>query len=112
MKEAYLNKIYYRKTEIIPNRETLVLLHGICSSASAWKFIEDRLKDKYNLIIPDLRGNGKSIRPRKQKDYSWSLIAADVYKILNKEKIKKCTFIGSSSGNHVTFEFAKRYQKK
>jgi len=108
MEDKYLNNIYYRKSKISKRRKTIVLLHGICSSSSAWKNYEILLSKKYNLIIPDIRGCGKSIRPRKTIEYSIDKLAEDIRYILKEEGVKKANFVGSSSGNHLIFELAKK----
>lgn len=112
MKEYFLNKedrIYYRKN-IFKNKETIVFIHGLSGSSSAWKSYENELKNKFNIITFDLRGHGKSFRPAKLNEYSINKFSNDLYKILIKEKIKKVIIISHSFGNIITFDFLMKHQ--
>lgn len=54
-------KVYCRfSKKIAGNRETLLLLHGSGGEGSVWGYQLAGLAHRFNLIIPDLPGHGKS----------------------------------------------------
>ncbi len=81
--------------------EPILLCHGL--AASGLQFVEDAhfFADKgYFVIVPDLRGLGRSKTPknRQESDFSIYNLASDLIKILDKEKIKEVNWVGNSLG--------------
>lgn len=75
---------------------TLVLLHGFTGTGEAWDpFLED-LSRNFRLIIPDLRGHGRSYNPSGK--FTHKELAQDVFKMLDQLKIDSVYAIGSSMG--------------
>lgn len=85
--------IYY---ETYGNGSPLVLLHGFTENHSIWYNLIDSLSSDYMLIIPDMRGHGKSTNPSDKFTHHDS--ALDIYALLDKLKIGKFDAIGYSSG--------------
>lgn len=109
MNEYYLegkNRIFYRRNSN-PGKKTLVFVHGLSGSSSAWSRYEKYFEKKYNLIVFDLLGHGKSDKPPKYEDYEIKKLAQNLYALLQREKIKKCIVIGHSLGNLIVLEFLK-----
>jgi len=74
----------------------LVLLHGFTGTGEVWNpFLED-LSAKYRLIIPDLRGHGRSPNPSGQ--FTHRELALDVFNLLDQLGIDSVSAIGSSMG--------------
>ena len=112
MKEYYLNKnIYYRKNEFLKNRKTLVFIHGLSGSSAALIPYEKRFEDNYNLLSFDLRGHGKSFKPKKYEDYEITEFVKDFVKLLKYEKIKKFILINHSFAAMIALEFLKKHQR-
>lgn len=44
----------------------LLLLHGYTGASDDWAFCFDELANQYRLIIPDLRGHGRSTNPSRE----------------------------------------------
>ena len=103
-------EIYFRKNNSI-NGETIIFVHGLSGSSSAWMPYEKKLNKMYNIISLDLRGHGKSFRPKKLKDYSIRLFSNDIYNLAKKEKLSKFILVSHSFGNLITLDFAKKHQK-
>ncbi len=57
-----------------------MLLHGITSTAEAWREVMPRLAENYTVSRPDLIGHGRSAKPRG--DYSLGAYAAGVRDLL------------------------------
>lgn len=111
MKEYYFeNKIFYKKNDFKSNQKTIIFIHGLSGSSSAWIPYEEKFKKNYNIISIDLRGHGKSFRPDKYQDYSIEKFSEDIYKILVHENITKSIIISHSMGSIVVLEFLKKHQ--
>ncbi|WP_306112390.1 MULTISPECIES: alpha/beta fold hydrolase [unclassified Roseovarius] len=61
---------------------TIVLLHGIQGSASAWSDVMPYLTARYHVIAPNLRGRGRSFTPIRPEDYSLGCFAGDLEAVL------------------------------
>lgn len=86
-------EIYF---ETYGSGEPLLLLHGFLGSNLSWStWIEDLSKD-YQLIVPDLRGHGRSTNP--SEIFTHELSAKDMFGLLDKLEIDKFKAIGFSSG--------------
>ena len=93
--------IYY---EVQGQGSPLVLLHGFGSSSLHWKpFIEDFSK-QFQLIIPDLRGHGRSTNPTQQFTHRQS--ALDIFVLLDQLKIDKFKAMGISTGGMTLIHMA------
>ncbi|WP_430811905.1 MULTISPECIES: alpha/beta fold hydrolase [unclassified Carboxylicivirga] len=85
--------IYY---ETFGDGYPLVLLHGFTQNHTIWYNLLDSLSLKYKLIIPDMRGHGKSTNPTNEFKHNES--ALDIFALLDKLNINKFNAIGYSSG--------------
>lgn len=94
-------KMYY---EIHGEGEPLVLLHGFLGSTLDWKeYLQDFAKH-YQLIIPDLRGHGRSTNPTNQ--FTHRQAALDMHALLDHLKIDTFQGMGISSGGMTLIHMA------
>lgn len=101
--------IYYRMNEFKSNRPTLLFIHGISGSSSAWKLYEEKFVDKYNLVTFDLRGHGKSAKLPNLEDYAISKFAEDVFELVIYLKIESFILISHSFGVLIALEFMTKH---
>jgi len=85
------------------NVSTIVLCHGL--AANGLQFVDDAhyfAKNGYRVIVPDLRGHGRSKMPdenlRSSDDFTFEKMADDLLAILDKEQIEKTHWVGHSLG--------------
>ena len=52
----------------------LVLLHGFSGTGEAWNPLLEDLSAHFRLIVPDLRGHGRSINPSGHFTHIWNLL--------------------------------------
>jgi pimeloyl-ACP methyl ester carboxylesterase len=84
--------------------EPLVLLHGFTGSSSDWApFLHD-LAREYQLVIPDLRGHGRSTNPSTEVTHRQA--ALDVFALLDHLGIERCKAIGLSFGGNILLHLA------
>ena len=74
----------------------LVLLHYMTGSHKIWDQWIDSLSQDYKLIIPDLRGHGKSTNPSGK--FGYKIVAQDIYALMDELEIKNFMAMGASSG--------------
>lgn len=112
MKEYFFeNRIYYRTNEWKPDRKTLVFVHGVSGSCSAWWPYEKIFENKYNILTYDIRGHGNSKKYPKYEDYSVKNFASDLHDLVTFLEIKKFVLISSSFATLVAREYLKQYRE-
>lgn len=76
--------------------EPLVLLHGGGGVGANWELIFSEPPDGYKLMIPDLRGHGRSTNP--SSTFTFKQVALDVFALLDRLGIDRFKTIGLSLG--------------
>lgn len=90
-------------------KATLVLLHGLGESASAWDEIVKALPDNLRVVSVDLLGFGSSPKPKKMK-YNVDVQAKSVIATLLTLNIRqRLIVVGHSMGSLTAIEITKRY---
>jgi 3-oxoadipate enol-lactonase len=84
--------------------EPLLLLHGLGSSGADWEEVLPALACRYRVILPDVRGHGRSEKP--DGAYSVPLFAADLAALCDWLELKRAHVVGISMGGMIAFELA------
>ena len=93
--------------EVHGRGEPVLLIHGFPLSGRLWDGVVARLRGRYRLIVPDLRGHGDS---GATTEVSMGRFAADLAAILEEIGEKRpAVLVGMSMGGYVAFEFWRRY---
>jgi pimeloyl-ACP methyl ester carboxylesterase len=82
--------------EILGEGEPLVLLHGGAGVGANWNLIFPQPPPGYRLIVPDLRGHGRSTNP--SGEFTFRQSALDVFSLLDHLGIERFAAIGMSLG--------------
>ena len=106
------NGLYYRLNKFEENRPTLVFVHGLSGSSSAWLPYEKFFGDKYNVLSFDLRGHGKSLKYKNWNDYLIEKLTEELNELIIHLAVNKFVLISHSFGTFIAFEFLKKYQDK
>ncbi|MGI8926269.1 MAG: alpha/beta fold hydrolase [Tepidiformaceae bacterium] len=91
--------------------EPLVLVHGWTASARLnWEIPGwvRYLAPSHRLVLPDLRGHGRSEKPHEREAYSLPLMAGDVLAVMDAEGIPDARLFGYSMGAMVALELLLR----
>lgn len=89
----------------------LVLLHGYPLDHFIWSAVSIKLvKEGFDLILPDLRGFGKSTT--LDTSYLLDDFADDIAGLLDHLGIQKTAIAGHSMGGYIALAFAKRYPER
>lgn len=95
-------KIYY---EVHGNGKPVLLIHGFVVSGNSWKhnaLYTSLLQAGYKIILPDLRGNGKSDKPHDSAAYDNDAEAKDLTGLISFLNIKQYDVVGYSRGSIIT----------
>ena len=103
------------KTYIQPQHtQWVTFVHGAGGSSSIWyKQIRD-FKAHFNVLLLDLRGDGKSKRPmyEKLKRYTFDVIGDEIIEVLDHLKIKQTHYVGISLGTIIIREITERHPER
>ena len=100
---------------IYENKETtkwVTFIHGAGGSSSMWFRQIRSFKEKFNVLLIDLSGHGKSksrFHENSKEGYTFELITGDIVEVLNSLSIEKSHFIGVSLGTIIVRDIADRY---
>src|SRR3954469_120114 len=86
-------EIYY---EIYGEGTPLLLLHGLLLSSWQWKAYLGELAKHFQVIVPDMRGHGRSLDAANCFTFAQS--AQDLLLLLDQLGIERCQAIGDSGG--------------
>ena len=88
----------------------VMLVHGFPLDHSMWRYQVADLAADFQLIVPDLRGFGRSGPARgmmKMEDF-----ADDLVQLLDCLKVERAVFAGLSMGGYVAWQFWKKYSNR
>jgi pimeloyl-ACP methyl ester carboxylesterase len=94
-------EMYY---EVRGQGEPLVLLHGFNGSGQAWSPLVADFAKGYQVILPDLRGHGRSTNPSGKFTHRQS--ALDVFGLLDALGIRQVKAMGISTGGMTLLHMA------
>jgi pimeloyl-ACP methyl ester carboxylesterase len=94
-------EMYY---ETCGEGEPLLLLHGFSGAGSNWEPFLSVLVKEYRLIIPDMRGHGRTTNPTMK--FTFRQCALDVFALLDRLGIERFKAIGLSGGGKTLLHLA------
>ena len=98
-------------TEVLGDGEPLVFLHtGLQTGNTDFEYQRDYFKKNYKVILPDLRGHGKSITNNISNFFEDSAI--DIEETLKELGIESAHIVGCSLGGLAGLSFAKKFPNK
>jgi len=91
------------------NGPPLLLLHGFPQTKAIWHRIAPQLAQLYTVIVPDLRGYGKSSKPQSSPDhktYSKKVMAGDQLALMKALGFDQFYVLGHDRGGRVAHRLA------
>ena len=85
----------------------LVCLHAYALDHTIWLRMADELRTSVKLILPDLRGHGRS--PSPEGKYSMRTMAEDVLRLMDDQNLECAYIAGHSMGGYVALALAEHY---
>jgi pimeloyl-ACP methyl ester carboxylesterase len=95
-------KIHY---EVHGSGATLLLSHGYSSTCRMWDGQIAALRDRYQVVVWDMRGHGESDYPADQSLYSEELTVGDMKTLLDQVGAKTAIVAGLSLGGYMSLAF-------
>lgn len=99
-------------TVIIGTGEPLILLHGFPDFWFAWKKLIPLIKDRFQLIIPDMRGYNLSDKPEGVENYRIELLIEDIHGLIKFFDFEKVYLAGHDWGGVLSWFIAEKYPNK
>ncbi|MFN2235307.1 MAG: alpha/beta fold hydrolase [Anaerolineales bacterium] len=109
-KRLKVNQTELQIREYENEADAIIFLHFGGSNLMMWQRAVPYFKDRYRLILVDLRGHGKSDRPTD--GYHMDEMAKDVIGIMEHLELDQAHIIGSSIGAEVGLSMAANYPEK
>ena len=90
--------------------QAVILLHGFPETGDTFAAAIPELAKRYRVIVPDLRGSGRSQRP--PSGYEKKTVAQDVKELMDRLGIERAHVIGHDLGARVAYAFAVQYPER
>ncbi|MCW1996827.1 pimeloyl-ACP methyl ester carboxylesterase [Bradyrhizobium diazoefficiens] len=100
-------KVWYA---VFGRGEPVLLLHGGLANANYWGHQVRALQRRYQVIVMESRGHGRS--SRNQEPYGYDLMASDVVGLLDHLKIRKAAIVGWSDGAIIGLDIAMKHPER
>ncbi|MEU5842131.1 alpha/beta hydrolase [Rhodococcus sp. NPDC047139] len=82
------------------DRPCVLLVHGSALSSAVWRgfgYVKTLSRD-FHLVMPDLRGHGRSDTPHGEDAYAMDAIVGDLLAVLDAVKVHRAHYVGYSFG--------------
>jgi len=89
-----------------PQLPPLLVLHGLGAHAHSWDHVAAALADDYRIIVPDLRGHGRS---SWAPAYTWQLFLEDALNLITAVGVPQIAVCGHSLGGRVAYMLASHH---
>jgi pimeloyl-ACP methyl ester carboxylesterase len=99
-------KIYYEDHGRGP---VILLSHGYGSTYRMWEGQVAALRDRYRVLVWDMRGHGDSDSPESQDEYSEAATVDDMAAILRNAGVERAIVGGLSLGGYMSLAFYLKY---
>lgn len=110
MNEFYFETrgISYRANRFDAARTTIVFVHGLTGSCSAWYDYENIFQETHNIVSVDIRGHGRSAKYKALEEYTVDKFADDISRLLCHLEIEQFILVAHSFGTLIALELASR----
>ena len=82
----------------------MLLVHGGRDHCRNWDWVAERLRHRYHIIAPDLRGHGDS-QWMVGGGYSMLDYVYDIAQLIHQKQMQPVTIIGHSLGGHISINY-------
>ncbi|MCI4662778.1 MAG: alpha/beta hydrolase [Neomegalonema sp.] len=84
----------------------LLLLHGFPQTGAMWAPVAQQLAEHFHVIIPDLRGYGRSSAPQGSSAMTKRVMASDMIALMKAHGHKRFSIAGHDRGGRVAYRLA------
>lgn len=97
-------KLHYRE---LGEGKPMMILHGLFGFSDNWQTHSKKFAEYYRVILVDLRNHGHS---DWSDEFSYDLMAQDVFELFQELDIKNVILLGHSMGGKVAIRFAQQHE--
>ncbi|MDQ0206629.1 alpha/beta fold hydrolase [Alkalicoccobacillus murimartini] len=90
----------------LENGPVCVLLHGFPQNWLTWRYVIPKLLTTHKVIAIDLKGYGESDKPSDMESYDTSIVASEIFELLQHLKIKQALIVGHDRGARIARRLA------
>lgn len=90
--------------------QPILFIHGWNATSAEWYYQRKRFSDKYRLVLIDLPGLGKSVRP-SNKDFSLVKMATDIEAVIKHADLRNVILYGHSIGGMIILTYCTKVAK-
>lgn len=101
------DRVVYRAAGAGP---LLLLVHGMAGSSMTWRHVMPALAERFQVLAPDLLGQGDSDRPRSE--YSLGAHANMLRDLMDALGHERATVVGQSFGGAVALQFVHQFPER
>jgi pimeloyl-ACP methyl ester carboxylesterase len=94
-----------------PEAPPLLLVHGVRDHCRNWDWVAERLRDRWHVLAPDLRGHGDSDWAGSGA-YPTDSYVYDLSRLIAQETSAPVTLLGHSLGGNIVLRYAGAYPEK
>ncbi|MFZ1991607.1 MAG: alpha/beta fold hydrolase [Alphaproteobacteria bacterium] len=98
--------LFARRLGASSRRAALLCLHDVAQTSRSFIPLAHEVASVRNVLIPDLRGHGRSDYPFDLKTYSIAMLAEDAAALLAIEEVDAAIVVGSGFGGIVALQLA------
>lgn len=91
------------------DKPPLIFVHGFSDNGRCWTPVAQELEHHYDIIMPDMRGHGRSQRVQAEDTVD---MVADVAGLIETLGIRHPIVVGHSMGAMISFQLAVRYPER
>ena len=95
--------------KVFGSGDPVIILHGMFGMLDNWQYVAKKLSDHFMVFILDLRNHGKSPH---SADFSYEIMAQDVFNFMEENWIFKAHLIGHSMGGKVAMRLACEHEDR
>ena len=86
--------------------QPLIILHGLFGSLDNWLTLGKKFSKHFKVYLVDQRNHGRSFH---SEEFSYNIMANDLYYLINKENIQNVIIMGHSMGGKTAMRFTQKY---
>ncbi len=98
-------ELFYEFFQSSPSKENILCINGLFQSLFNWYRVKDHLFPEYNLLLFDLRGQGKT-KVNPNSEISLDRHAMDIETLLHHLSLKRVSIAAMSYGGYIGLIFA------
>ena len=81
-----------------PSARTVLCLHGLTRNSRDFEDLAPHLQHRFRVIVPDVRGRGRSARDPNPQNYQPAIYLQDILALIDRVDAQRAAIIGTSMG--------------